>query len=156
MQNRYPGTCDCGTWVDAGEGEAIKVGSKWTVECAACGVRAKPPEREMRGTIYWPNGMGHTECTIEYEEAVFESQMARRALEDYERDSYDAQEPDSRTERNRLEHAAYAAENKVGELQAEGGHLGERVKYEQADPMAALLGGGFVNVVPGGGMRVAD
>lgn len=156
MQNRYPGLCACGGWVESNEGVTFKEAGKWLVRCDYCTRQAAAPEREMLGSIYWPNGAGETLCTVEYEDAVGAARDAREAVAAYERDSYDAQEPDSRAERNRLEHAVYTAENKVAELQLAGGHLGERITYDAPDPLTALLGGGRITIRPGGEVGIAE
>lgn len=155
MINRYPGTCACGAFVDKGEGETFKADGRWLVRCTPCQERPAPPEREMLGSIYWPNGMGETICTIEYEEAVSAARDAREAFERHDA-TCDYQDAGERAEANRLENAMYAAENKVAELQAEGGHLGERITYDAPDPMTALLAGGSITIAPGGGMRVVQ
>ncbi len=159
MQNRFPGTCTCGTWVEAQTGQVFKAGAGWQVQCLSCAERpgqstqSLPEAREMLGTIYWPNGLGETICTIEYEEAVNASRDARAAVEDAE-EFFDLKVPESAAHFRRLEQAAYEAENKVAQLQAEGGHMGERITYDAPNVMTALLAGGKVTIAPGGGMQV--
>lgn len=157
MINRYPGKCACGTWVDAEEGVAFKADGKWAVRCSYC--EEHPPEaapkREMLGAVMWPNGLGFTECTLEYEDAVNAARDAREAVQTFE-ETYDPRDPDERQKFNDLDHAAYKAENALGMLQLEGGHLGERITYDKPDPWSALLAGGKVNITPGGGMTVAQ
>ena len=34
--NKNPGTCSCGSFVDAGDGIVTKVGGKWRVTCDVC------------------------------------------------------------------------------------------------------------------------
>lgn len=155
MINRYPGACACGTWVEAQDGAAFKAGAKWAVRCSYCEAQATAPKREMLGAVFWPNGMGETQCTLDYEEAVNAARDARREFQDFEQ-SYDPHDPEERQRYNALDHAAYAAENKVAQLQMEGGHMGERITYDKPDVMTALLAGGSVNIAPGGGMRVAQ
>lgn len=152
MNNRYPGKCACGTWVSTGEGTTFKSATKWEVRCSFCDAQATAPKREMFGTIYWPNGLGETECTEEYQDAVNGARDARQAVEEFDGNPRD---DDDRKRLNNLEHAAFAAENKVATLQIAGGHVGEIIRYDEPDPMTALLGGGRVNILPGGGMRVA-
>jgi superfamily I DNA/RNA helicase len=36
MKNRYPGTCQCGTFVAANAGETFKIDGKWMVNCIGC------------------------------------------------------------------------------------------------------------------------
>lgn len=37
MRNRYPGRCQCGTFIAAGEGTVInKVNGKWRIACGSC------------------------------------------------------------------------------------------------------------------------
>jgi hypothetical protein len=112
------------------------------------------PAREMLGVIYWPNGMGETQCTSEYEEAVSSALNARRAADEYE-STCNFSDRAMVTEFSRLDHAAYAAQGKVDQLILDCGHIGERIRYDDADPMTALLGGGTINIMPGGGMKVA-
>jgi DNA helicase-2/ATP-dependent DNA helicase PcrA len=42
MINKFPGTCHCGTRVEAQAGTAVKVGNKWEVRCAAHAAVAAP------------------------------------------------------------------------------------------------------------------
>lgn len=126
--NKYPGKCQCGSHVAAGAGRCEKRGARWMVICANCDASAA---REHLGSIEWPNGLGFTPCTIEYEEAVA---ALRDAAEAHERapssETYDAH---------------CRAEQRVLSLQAEGGHLGEPVRLDRYDPVVALMGGGSVS-----------
>jgi len=63
--NRFPSTCKCGEHVAAGAGTVAKVRGKWIVTCERCSGVSAAPKREMLGAIYWPNGMGFTECSLE-------------------------------------------------------------------------------------------
>jgi hypothetical protein len=154
MANRYPGICACGTYVQSGEGVAIRDGAKWTVQCEFCRRQASAPEREMLGVIYWPNGMGQTLCSLEYEEAISAVERMREARADFEF-NMDKDKPEDRAEFNRLDHVVYTAENIVNNMLADGGHLGERITFDEPDAMTALLGGGKVNIAPGGVVSVA-
>jgi hypothetical protein len=140
-QNKFPGRCKCGCEVPAYAGSLAKKAGKWVVTCASCS-GAVAPVRDMIGMIWWPNGMGYTECSAEYQDAV---QAELDARQDYEAnetpEAYEA-----------LNHAMAA----VMRLQAEGGHMGERVQYDKPDVMAALLGGGRVAVRPGGSMQIVQ
>lgn len=156
MINRYPGQCACGTFVEAGEGSAFKAGARWSVRCAACEVRPATPERAMNGCIYWPNGEGYTECSTEYEDAVNTQQDAQAALDEvggFGASLERAPLPEGYSDR----YEAYCrADAKVQQMLGEGGHLGERVRFDKPDPMCALLGGGRITVAPGGAVSIAE
>ena len=129
--NKFPGRCKCGLEVPAYAGLLAKKSGKWVVSCASCtGTVAPTPTREMLGTLFWPNGEGETECTLEYE-----------ALSDRVRDLQ------QQVDENPEDHVAYndycQASNDLAVLQMNG-HLGEPVRYAKPDVMTALLGGGRV------------
>ncbi len=95
-------------------------------------------ERELVGCIEWPNGMGLTPCTAEYEEAVHTAQDARDAWDEV------------RDDRRHPDHAARyeamcRADAVVTRLQAEGGHMGEPVRFDRPDPIIAFMGGGQIS-----------
>lgn len=136
--NKFPGECKCGSQVAAGTGTCSKVRGRWVVACAPCS--APQPERELLGAIYWPNGMGYTECTLEYEEAHSNLLDAR--------DAYEADETPANYE------AWNRATDALAQLQFAGGHTGKRVTYDKPDTLHALLGGGRISVAPGGDWRI--
>lgn len=96
------------------------------------------------GILYWPNGLGHSECTEEYEETYYALEAARK-----------------RGDENEI----WKLDNKLNCLLAEG-HIGKRVTYDKADPLAAMLGGSPVQSkgdgtwevvnVPGSRITIAD
>lgn len=99
--------------------------------------RTTMQSREMIGSIEWPNGMGYTPCTAEYEAAKWAADDARdewREVEDQPRHPEHA----ARYE------AMCRAEDRLQALIAEGGHLGEPVRFERRCAVTAALGGGRV------------
>jgi hypothetical protein len=154
--NRYPGKCACGSWVETGQGVAFRAGEGWSVRCSICEARPAAPEREMNGCIYWPSGEGYTECSIEYEDAVNAKNDAQAALDEvggFGASLERAPLADGYSDR----YEAYCrADAKVQQMLGEGGHLGERVRFDQPDPLCALLGGGHITVAPGGAVGIAE
>lgn len=140
MQNRFPGTCKCGTYVAANCGSVSKVRGKWIVRCCNCD-DAVQPQREMLGQVDWPNGMGCTECTTEYEDAY-------HAMLDAKGD-YEAAGGEDGTDPAAYE-AYHRACDAVASLQAAGGHLGRHITYDKPDVLGALMGGGKIAVSPDG------
>jgi len=141
--NKYPGLCKCGADVAALAGEVFKANGKWHVRCVDCAPQTAPA-REMIGAIYWPNGMGYTECSEEYE-------AASHVLQDAQRDYEDAR--DEGVETSELYDAYHRASDALAVLQMAGGHMGARIRFDKPDVMSALLGGGSV-VMKNGAMAV--
>jgi len=58
MINKYPGTCGCGTRVEAGAGEAVRVNGRWTVRCASCCdvIVEERPARETKPQVSETDG----------------------------------------------------------------------------------------------------
>lgn len=136
IPNKFPGKCRCGSAVVAGAGSCSKQGGRWIVTCATCSAVS---ERAHTGCIEWPNGMGYTPCTPEYEDAAH---AARDASEDWREVCDDPRHP----EHGARYEAMCRAESALTRLQAEGGHMGEPVRFGQRDPLTAFIGGGRVSV----------
>lgn len=154
--NKFPGRCKCGVFVEAGEGSLAKKANRWVVKCADCQAPVShAPEREMFGTIYWPNGMGETPCSEEYEDANLELIAAREALDDLggfgASNDRSFRAPDGYAEAYERYCRASA---RCDQLQGEGGHLGKPIRYDAPDAMCALLGGGHITVAPGGAVAI--
>lgn len=88
--------------------------------------KAATPAIEHDDMLMWPNGEGFTECTAEYGDAAREHQ--------------DLTGLDRSADEDRRYHDLEA---KLHELR-EAGHIGERVRFDKADPRHALLGGAKV------------
>jgi hypothetical protein len=85
----------------------------------------------MVGAVYWPNGLGYTECSEEYE-------LTMTAI--------------LNTEPETEEH--YAAQHRVDQLQGACVHLDERITFDKPDVLLALVGGGGTRVAPGGNLAI--
>ena len=135
MTNKFAGVCKCKCPVAAEAGSVSKVRGKWAVTCSTCSTGSKTTarpvsERVMDGSIEWPNGWGYTECTAEYADPVCASRQARDALEEFdEQHGYD----ENHRGRIGLYNASCRASEVVLQLQADGGHMGERVTYDAPD-----------------------
>ena len=93
---------------------------------------------EMTGAIYFASGMGHRECSADYEAAYEARQAARDALA-----ACDELSPGYLD----LADDAQAAQGLLNALQAEGGHIGKLVPYDTYDATAAQMAGGRVRIL---------